>query len=72
MTKSCMSAVGDIHGDIEKAIAALEVAGVLTLDDDGRPLWRGADTVAVQLGDVLDRGDTEIGKSMGGAHAWTR
>ena len=27
----------------------------------GRPLWCGGDTVVVQLGDVLDRGDCEIG-----------
>lgn len=62
--KGRIVAIGDIHGDIEKAIAALEVAGVLTLDDDGLPVWRGGNTVAVQLGDVLDRGDTEIGVVM--------
>ncbi len=52
--------VGDIHGDLPKAIRALEVAGVLG-EQDGRPLWTGGDTTVVQLGDVLDRGDCEIG-----------
>lgn len=52
--------VGDIHGDLPKAIRALEVAGVLG-EQDGRPLWTGGDTTIVQLGDVLDRGDCEIG-----------
>lgn len=46
---------------MDKAICALEMAGVLRRDDDGRPLWCGGNTIAVQLGDVLDRGDTEIG-----------
>lgn len=31
----------------------------------GRPLWCGGDTVVVQLGDVLDRGDCEIGTPSG-------
>lgn len=53
-------AVGDIHGDLLKAIRSLEVAGVLG-EDDGRPLWVGGDATVVQLGDVLDRGDCEIG-----------
>ena len=54
-------AVGDIHGDLQKALACLEMAGVLA-EDDGHIRWVGGDTVVVQLGDVLDRGDCEIGE----------
>lgn len=60
--------VGDIHGDLPKAIRALEVAGVLG-EQDGRPLWTGGDTTIVQLGDVLDRGDCEIGTYLHAAYA---
>ena len=44
--------IGDLHGDYDKAIAVLQLAGVAT--DDGN--WSGADTVVVQLGDIYDRG----------------
>ena len=36
------------------------MAGVLA-EDDGHIKWVGGDTTVVQLGDVLDRGDCEIG-----------
>lgn len=52
-------AIGDIHGDLQKALACLELAGVLS-EDDGHVQWVGGDTTVVQLGDVLDRGDSEI------------
>ena len=60
---SCLvcPAVGDIHGDLQKALACLEMAGVLA-EDGGHIKWVGGDTVVVQLGDVLDRGDCEIGE----------
>ncbi|MBA0844499.1 hypothetical protein Goarm_001593 [Gossypium armourianum] len=51
-------AVGDLHGDLDQARYALEMAGVLS--SDGQDLWTGEDAVLVQLGDVLDRGDDEI------------
>ena len=54
------AAVGDIHGDLRKAITSLEVAQVLQ-EVNGQVRWAGGDTVVVQLGDVLDRGDSEIG-----------
>eukprot|EP00803_Ostreobium_quekettii_P004169 evm.model.scf_1272.5 EVM.evm.TU.scf_1272.5 scf_1272:24789-27888(-) len=54
-------AVGDLHGDVRKAVRSLELAGVLREDENGRPLWCGGDTTVVQMGDVLDRGDCEIG-----------
>lgn len=53
-------AIGDIHGDLNKALACLELAGVLASDAEGRVQWTGGDTTVVQLGDVLDRGDSEI------------
>ena len=53
--------VGDIHGDLRKAIASLEAAQVLQ-EQQGQVKWSGGDTVIVQLGDVLDRGDSEIGE----------
>ena len=55
------AAVGDIHGDLQKALACLEMAGVLA-EDEGHIRWVGGDTTVVQLGDVLDRGDCEIGE----------
>ncbi|KAF5446641.1 hypothetical protein F2P56_032252 [Juglans regia] len=51
-------AVGDLHGDLDKARCALEMAGLLS--SDGQDLWTGGETVLVQLGDVLDRGEDEI------------
>ncbi|XP_022859811.1 shewanella-like protein phosphatase 1 isoform X2 [Olea europaea var. sylvestris] len=51
-------AVGDLHGDLDKARYALEMAGVLSRD--GSNLWVGGETVLIQLGDILDRGDDEI------------
>jgi hypothetical protein len=48
-------AIGDYHGDLASARRALALAGVL--DDAGD--WSGGDTVVVQVGDTLDRGDDE-------------
>jgi hypothetical protein len=48
-------AVGDLHGDLSAARAALRVAKAI--DDQDR--WIGGDLVVVQTGDVLDRGDDE-------------
>jgi hypothetical protein len=53
--------VGDLHGDRVKAIKALQLARVIARDDEEGSSWTGGDTVLVQLGDVLDRGDAEIG-----------
>lgn len=60
----CAGTVGDIHGDLQKAVTSLKVSGVLEEDMNGRPLWCGGNTVVVQLGDVLDRGDCEIGETI--------
>ncbi|XP_057954253.1 shewanella-like protein phosphatase 1 isoform X3 [Malania oleifera] len=51
-------AVGDLHGDLVQARCALEIAGVLS--SDGQDLWTGEETVLIQLGDILDRGEDEI------------
>lgn len=67
-----MAAVGDLHGDLIKTKKALQIARIAE-DRSGQVVWTGGDTVVVQLGDVLDRGDTEIGGSAGlgssGGHA---
>jgi hypothetical protein len=48
-------AIGDLHGDLAAARAALRLAGAI----DERDLWIGGPLVVVQTGDVLDRGDDE-------------
>ena len=59
---SCCAAVGDIHGDLQKTFAALSMAGVYREGSNREPIWCGGNTTIVQLGDVLDRGDNEIGR----------
>ena len=49
-------AIGDVHGDFPAAMKALEVAKVM--DKSGH--WIGGTTVVVQVGDILDRGDSEL------------
>lgn len=48
-------AVGDIHGDYGALRQVLNKAGVLGVDGS----WSGGRTVLVQVGDQLDRGDSE-------------
>jgi len=48
-------AIGDLHGDLGAARAALRLAGAI--DEEGR--WIGRKLVVVQTGDILDRGDDE-------------
>ncbi|HNZ21624.1 MAG TPA: shewanella-like protein phosphatase [Polyangiaceae bacterium] len=48
-------AIGDLHGDLAATRKALRVAGVMSDKDS----WSGGNTVLVQTGDVLDRGDDE-------------
>lgn len=45
-------AVGDVHGDYDKFVAALRLCRVL----DDKANWSGGRTHLVQTGDVLDRG----------------
>lgn len=49
-------AIGDLHGDLQKARRAFRLAGLVNEQD----IWTGGSTVAVQVGDILDRGDQEI------------
>lgn len=51
-------AVGDLHGDLEQALAVLRMAGVV--DAEGH--WSGGSTILVHTGDSLDRGPA--GKEM--------
>ena len=48
-------AIGDLHGDLAATIQALRLAGVI----DVNRRWAGGETVVVQVGDQLDRGDDE-------------
>jgi hypothetical protein len=48
-------AIGDLHGDLAAARAALRTAGAI----DAADRWIGGELVIVQTGDVLDRGDDE-------------
>jgi TPR repeat protein len=45
-------AIGDLHGDYEQFILALESAGLI----DGNGNWRGGKTHVVQTGDIAGRG----------------
>lgn len=49
-------AIGDLHGDLAKARATLQVAEVI----DEYDRWVGGETVVVQVGDLFDRGGEEI------------
>lgn len=49
-------ALGDFHGDLAKARAAMRLGGLIDSTDH----WAGGTTVAVQVGDQLDRGGDEI------------
>jgi hypothetical protein len=48
-------AVGDLHGDLAAARRAFRLASVV--DESDR--WIGGDSIVVQTGDILDRGDKE-------------
>lgn len=48
-------AIGDVHGDLDAFERALRLAGLI--DEQGN--WSGGETVFVQTGDLLDRGDDE-------------
>ena len=48
-------ALGDVHGDLGAMREALLLGGII----DERDEWIGGETVVVQTGDLLDRGDDE-------------
>ena len=49
-------AIGDLHGDLAKTTEAFRAGGLI----DGSGAWIGGSTVAVQVGDQLDRGGDEV------------
>jgi len=49
-------AIGDIHGDLQKARQALMATQVMDENDQ----WRGGKTTVVQVGDLLGQGDEEL------------
>lgn len=54
-------AFGDIHGDIKACTEFLITAKVMDPESTiEKPKWIGNDTIAIQLGDVLDRGNSEL------------
>lgn len=48
-------AIGDVHGDLQATLGALRIGKLIGADGK----WIGGDTVLVQTGDMLDRGDDE-------------
>lgn len=48
-------AIGDLHGDIDSARRALQLAGAI----DARDAWVGGSLVVVQTGDEIDRRDDD-------------
>ncbi|MGH9465018.1 MAG: metallophosphoesterase, partial [Thermoanaerobaculia bacterium] len=52
-TTARIVAVGDVHGASDGLLAILRAANLV--DTTGR--WTGGDSVLVQTGDILDRGD---------------
>lgn len=48
-------AIGDVHGDVRALNAALTMSGLLGSNGG----WAGGSSVLVQVGDQLDRGDSE-------------
>lgn len=61
-TAQSLGAVGDLHGDLVQTMRVLQVAGLMAAPVLGEPAqWVGGDATLVQMGDILDRGDDEIG-----------
>jgi len=51
-----MIAIGDLHGDLNQTLSVLRLTGVI---DDSKH-WIAADTILVQLGDILDVGPDDL------------
>lgn len=47
--------LGDIHGDYNLLINLLQIANVITMNNQGKILWTGNSTYVVQVGDQIDR-----------------
>lgn len=60
---SRLVAIGDLHGDLPKSLSALRLAGLVPPSKSPDPpstSWSAGPTLAVQLGDILDRGGDEL------------
>jgi len=52
---------GDVHGDIDALKNFLVTAQIMDESSSvEEPVWSGGDTICVQVGDILDRGDDEL------------
>jgi len=52
---------GDVHGDIDALRKFLVAARIMDPNSSNdEPLWSGGTTIAIQCGDILDRGDNEL------------
>lgn len=52
---------GDVHGDINALTNFLKTAQIMDPESTAsNPKWSGSDTICVQCGDILDRGDDEL------------
>jgi len=52
---------GDVHGDIDALVSFLVTAKLMDGSSTAEnPIWCGGDSICVQTGDVLDRGDDEL------------
>eukprot|EP00586_Coscinodiscus_wailesii_P003678 CAMPEP_0172488274 /NCGR_PEP_ID=MMETSP1066-20121228/17727_1 /TAXON_ID=671091 /ORGANISM="Coscinodiscus wailesii, Strain CCMP2513" /LENGTH=475 /DNA_ID=CAMNT_0013255395 /DNA_START=138 /DNA_END=1565 /DNA_ORIENTATION=- len=53
--------IGDVHGDLPALCSFLTTAGLLDPNSTvSSPIWSGKDTICIQVGDILDRGDEEL------------
>ena len=53
---------GDVHGDIDALRNVLVTAQIMDENSSvEEPVWSGGDTICVQVEEVLDRGDDELG-----------
>ena len=53
---SCILAIADLHGDLQQAHNALQLAGATNADGQ----WIAGSCVLVQTGDLVDRGDDSL------------
>ncbi|CAB9528741.1 serine threonine-protein phosphatase [Seminavis robusta] len=52
--------IGDVHGDFKALEEFLTIGGVYDANASHKNQWIGGNTILVQCGDVLDRGDQEL------------
>jgi len=54
MSSARLISVADLHGDFQRAVQILAHAGLIDRDSHA---WIGGDSVLIQTGDIVDRGD---------------